>query len=236
MENVMENTKVTPPQLGKPKIKQRNKKVFVDVSQRADIKLLEAIKSNKVDEISSSEIKLLDDYVKDTAQLLLLKKPQTLNEALAKFQTLNVTATMDTTNTYFKNTYSDINSVIIAVNHGSQFGLSFTQSVNYKTHTVNITNLKTDAKSGNTLKSKQTDMVRDIFVETTMYHDVDPQTRSCVVPVLIKGADKDDPQKMGSAITYAKRYGLQALYGLASDDDGNTASGKTNETQQGSIA
>ena len=31
MENVMENTKVTPPQLGKPKIKQRNKKVFVDV-------------------------------------------------------------------------------------------------------------------------------------------------------------------------------------------------------------
>ena len=33
--------------------------------------------------------------------------------------------------------------------------LSFTQSVNYKTHTVNITNLKTDAKSGNTLKTQQ---------------------------------------------------------------------------------
>jgi hypothetical protein len=28
---------------------------------------------------------------------------------------------------------------------------------------------------------------------------------------------------MGSAITYAKRYGLQSLYGLASDDDGNLA-------------
>ena len=32
---------------------------------------------------------------------------------------------------------------------------------------------------------------------------------------------------MGSAITYAKRYGLQSLYGLASDDDGNLASEKS---------
>ena len=31
---------------------------------------------------------------------------------------------------------------------------------------------------------------------------------------------------MGSAITYAKRYGLQSLYGLASDDDANEASKK----------
>ena len=30
---------------------------------------------------------------------------------------------------------------------------------------------------------------------------------------------------MGSAITYAKRYGLQSLYGLASDDDANLATG-----------
>ena len=45
----------------------------------------------------------------------------------------------------------------------------------------------------------------------------------CTVPVLINSNDKDNPQKMGSAITYAKRYGLQSLYGLASDDDGNLA-------------
>ena len=30
---------------------------------------------------------------------------------------------------------------------------------------------------------------------------------------------------MGSAITYAKRYGLQALYGLGQDDDANEATG-----------
>jgi hypothetical protein len=36
-----------------------------------------------------------------------------------------------------------------------------------------------------------------------------------------------DPQKLGSAVSYARRYGLQALVALNSvDDDGNSASGK----------
>ena len=37
---------------------------------------------------------------------------------------------------------------------------------------------------------------------------------------------------MGSAITYAKRYGLQALFGLGQDDDGNLASGKGKKDEQ----
>lgn len=37
---------------------------------------------------------------------------------------------------------------------------------------------------------------------------------------------KDDPQGVGSAITYIRRYGLQAMVGIApEDDDGNGASG-----------
>ena len=56
-------------------------------------------------------------------------------------------------------------------------------------------------------------------------HIQDKETLECTVPVLINGNDKDNPQKMGSAITYAKRYGLQSLYGLASDDDANLAAG-----------
>ena len=40
--------------------------------------------------------------------------------------------------------------------------------------------------------------------------------------------DLTDPQKMGSAITYYRRYSLQSLLGLeAEDDDGNLASNKT---------
>lgn len=39
-------------------------------------------------------------------------------------------------------------------------------------------------------------------------------------------AIKEDPQGIGSAVTYARRYSLMALVGLAAeDDDGNAASG-----------
>lgn len=42
--------------------------------------------------------------------------------------------------------------------------------------------------------------------------------------------DLTDPQKIGSAITYYRRYSLQSLLGLeAEDDDGNLASNKTTE-------
>jgi len=42
-----------------------------------------------------------------------------------------------------------------------------------------------------------------------------------------------DPQKMGSAITYYRRYSLQSLLGLqAEDDDGNKASKPTNNEPQ----
>ena len=39
--------------------------------------------------------------------------------------------------------------------------------------------------------------------------------------------ETNDPQKLGSSITYLRRYTLQSLLGLqAGDDDGNTGSGK----------
>jgi len=42
------------------------------------------------------------------------------------------------------------------------------------------------------------------------------------VPLKLK--DQNDAQKLGSAITYARRYGLQAMLGMCGeDDDGNTA-------------
>ena len=40
--------------------------------------------------------------------------------------------------------------------------------------------------------------------------------------------DLDDPQKMGSCITYYRRYALQSLFALqAEDDDGNKGAGNT---------
>lgn len=46
---------------------------------------------------------------------------------------------------------------------------------------------------------------------------------------------KNDPQGMGSAITYARRYGLQSACGIPSeDDDGNAASVKM--TAKGAVS
>ena len=43
----------------------------------------------------------------------------------------------------------------------------------------------------------------------------------------------DDPQKLGSAVTYYRRYTLQSLLGLqAEDDDANTASQATKSQKQ----
>ena len=45
--------------------------------------------------------------------------------------------------------------------------------------------------------------------------------------------DINDPQKLGSAITYYRRYTLASLLGLqADDDDGNLASGKSSAPKQ----
>lgn len=45
--------------------------------------------------------------------------------------------------------------------------------------------------------------------------------------------ENNKPQTIGSCITYARRYAYAAVLGIAQDDDdGNAASGKTNETKK----
>lgn len=60
------------------------------------------------------------------------------------------------------------------------------------------------------------------YVETTLYHTSGEflSGKTYINPV------RNDPQGLGSAITYAKRYGLGSLLGLNGepDDDGNAAS------------
>ena len=49
----------------------------------------------------------------------------------------------------------------------------------------------------------------------------------------LKLPELNDPQKLGSAITYYRRYTLQSLLALQSeDDDGNLASGKTAQEEK----
>jgi hypothetical protein len=59
------------------------------------------------------------------------------------------------------------------------------------------------------------------FVETTLIHGESGEHLSCRVPLII---NKNDMQGYGSAVTYARRYGLMAMAGIApEDDDGNAA-------------
>ena len=72
------------------------------------------------------------------------------------------------------------------------------------------------------------------YVVTRFIHgDVSSQVLECPIPLIV---GKNDMQGLGSAITYARRYGLMSLAGIApEDDDGNAAAAsvKGNAAAQG---
>lgn len=58
------------------------------------------------------------------------------------------------------------------------------------------------------------------YVKTILAH-VSGETVECRVPLIVQ---KNDMQGYGSAVTYARRYGLMSMAGIApEDDDGNAA-------------
>lgn len=69
-----------------------------------------------------------------------------------------------------------------------------------------------------------------VGVTTTLLHE----TGASVTATLHLKPTKSDPQGVGSAITYARRYSLLAITGSApEDDDGNAASQRPAPTPQG---
>lgn len=116
--------------------------------------------------------------------------------ALLKAQKGIKAAIKDSQNPHFKSKYADLSSVIDAVKEPlNTHGITFLQGVE-------------DAENG-------------VAVETMLLHDSGEWLSSTIkIP-----ASKQDAQGYGSAMTYARRYGLQAMCGVpAEDDDGNAAS------------
>lgn len=129
----------------------------------------------------------------------MTKEIKTLNHALLEFQKLHVSAVKDGKNPHFRSNYASLEAVIQAASKAHQFGICFTQEIDFESESSMV------------------------FVRTTLIHAPSGETRSSRTP--IRSKDPADPQKMGSGITYAKRYGLQSMFGLPSeDDDGNEAS------------
>ena len=122
--------------------------------------------------------------------------------ALLEFHKTNPHAFEDKKNPHFKNQYASLESVIKTVRTASQFGLTFTQEMDFE---GDIT-----------------------FVRTVMMHS-SGDTRVSRTKIVSK--DPNDPQKQGSAISYAKRYGLQSIFGLPSDDDDGEIANKAATTK-----
>ena len=100
--------------------------------------------------------------------------------------------------------YASIGAVINNVKKANAFGLTFTQEVDYENDTT--------------------------FVRTVMMHTSGDE-RISRYPIFVD--DKTNSQKMGAAITYAKRYALASMFGTEkgvedTDDDGE-ANGLLND-------
>lgn len=119
-----------------------------------------------------------------------------LAKALCKAQSEMGGAAKDANNTFFKSKYADLSSVMRVIKEPfANNGLSFVQFP------------LCDGQSAG--------------VETILMHESGEWLQSEYLMPLVKR----DPQGSGSAITYAKRYALQAMCGIPSeDDDGNLAS------------
>lgn len=115
--------------------------------------------------------------------------------ALSKAQSEMTGAKKDANNPFFKTKYSDLHSVMEAISTPfSNNELSFVQGAEFNENMISV-KTRIIHSSGQWIEA-----------ETVL-----PPT-------------KNDAQAYGSAITYAKRYGLQALAGVPSiDDDGNDA-------------
>ena len=75
-----------------------------------------------------------------------------------------------------------------------------------------------------------TDEGGDMFVETILIHGESGESLKCRVPLIVS---KKDMQGYGSAVTYARRYGLMSMAGIApDDDDGNAAAKSTPASNQ----
>lgn len=123
-----------------------------------------------------------------------------ISAALLKAQAKMGAAVKDSKNPFFRSSYADLNSIREA-SHPSlnDAGITVLQPIVQK-----------DGKS---------------FVRTLLLHESGEYLGSDTEVVTAK---QNDPQAYGSAISYARRYGLQAFISLgAEDDDGEKAMSRT---------
>ena len=131
-----------------------------------------------------------------------------LAAALTKAQAEIGTVAKTAENPFFKSKYADLAAVTDAIR------------VPFANHGLAV-------HQGYSVKDGHTYMV------TRLIHSSGQWLEDDGVPLLLS---KNDMQGLGSASTYARRYGLMAAAGVAPhDDDGNAASGKSRANGNGGV-
>lgn len=122
-----------------------------------------------------------------------------LAAALAKAQGQMSNAVKDTKNDFFKSKYADLSAVVDSIRRPlSDNGLSYVQVIHERDNGVGV--------------------------ETILMHSSGEFMSN---GVMFAPATKHDAQGHGSALTYARRYSLQAALGVAAEDDDGNAAAKT---------
>lgn len=129
-----------------------------------------------------------------------------LLKGLAKFRAQIKQPKLDASNPFFQSSYLTLTGLITAIDEALKgTGLSYNQIIADNGQTAAVQTIITH-ESGGILITK---------------------------PFTLRPA-KADPQGIGSTTTYARRYQLQALFGIAGekDDDGNAASNPQQRNQK----
>lgn len=137
-----------------------------------------------------------------------------IQQKLLQFAEKKIKVKKDAKNPFFKNDYTTLNEVLDKVSEPLQeLGVVIIQS-------PQIQGLET--RLVDTEDETEIISVIPYFLPEDFSEKENKQTGE-----IIRKTSKPDMQKLGGAITYARRYALISMLNLESeDDDGNTATGK----------
>ena len=135
------------------------------------------------------------------------KQPSTLVEALNAFQQKHHAAGLDGSNPFYKSKYTTLAQALLAVQPATEFGLCHTQLNDY-------------------VITPEGEVITIVITKLMHVSGDEPIVSRFPVPKIPTNV-KNVHQEAGSAQTYARRYGLLSVYGLANDDDDGNSLTKT---------
>ena len=138
--------------------------------------------------------------------------PKTLAQALTAFQREHHAAGRDGKNPFYKSNYTTLGQALLAVQPATEYGLCHIQPLKY-------------------VLTPEGEVIT-IIVTKLMHVSGQEEISEYPVPKVTKNVTNEH-QEVGKAITYARRYSLLAMYGLAGEDDDAQSLTKAPPTKKG---